>query len=156
VRAVLQRVTTASVAVDGDIIAEIGAGVVVLLGMRDGDVEADARRLADKIVSLRIFADDEGRFDRSLADVGGEVLAVSQFTLYADTRKGRRPSFVAALRGEDAVGLYEAFVAQLRSREVAVRTGRFGADMQVALINDGPVTIILESPEKRGCADQRQ
>lgn len=155
-RAVVQRVSSAGVSVDGATIAEIGAGLLVLVGVRVGDVEADAHWLAEKIATLRIFADPAGRFDRSVTDVAGEVLAVSQFTLYADARKGRRPSFSQALRGDEAVALYDAFVARLRVLGVAARTGRFGADMQVTLINDGPVTIILDSPESEGSGSSRR
>lgn len=147
-KAVVQRVQSASVAVDGTRIAHIDRGLLVLLGVGTGDSDASANWLADKIAGLRIFPDAAGRFDRCLEEVDGAVLAVSQFTLYADTRKGRRPSFVDALRGDEAAALYEAFVARLRDRGVPVQTGRFGADMQVTLINDGPVTIILEHPQR--------
>lgn len=146
-RALLQRVKDASVRVDGDVVAEIGRGLLVLLGVAVGDRDDDARWLADKVAALRIFADDEGRMNRSVLDVGGAVLAVSQFTLYADTRKGRRPSFVQAQGGEHAEALYERFVSCLRETGATVQTGRFGADMQVALVNDGPVTIIVDSPQ---------
>jgi D-tyrosyl-tRNA(Tyr) deacylase len=145
-RALLQRVKSASVRVDGEVIAEIGPGLLVLLGVAVGDGGGAARWLADKIAALRIFADDEGRMNRSVLEVGGAVLAVSQFTLYADTRKGRRPSFVEAQGGEGAEALYQTFLSCLRETGVPVETGRFGADMQVALINDGPVTIIVDSP----------
>ncbi len=145
-RAVVQRVVRAGVRVDGECVGEIERGLLVLVGVGVGDTDANARRLAEKIVGLRIFADDSGRFDRSLVDVGGAILAVSQFTLYADTSKGRRPSFVGALGGEPARELYEAFVGHLRGHSVPVECGRFGADMEVALINDGPVTIIIEHP----------
>ncbi len=136
--------------VAGETVGDIGHGLLVLVGVRRGDGAADAEWIARKLAALRIFADDEGRFDRSLGDVGGAALVVSQFTLYADTRKGRRPSFVEALGGEEAEQLYLEVVAQLRATGVAVETGRFGADMQVSLINDGPVTIILDSPATDG------
>jgi D-tyrosyl-tRNA(Tyr) deacylase len=122
----------------------IGAGLVILLGIADGDNEADAERLAGKIARLRIFEGDDGRFDRSLVDVGGAALVVSQFTLIADTAKGNRPSFSGAARPEVAKPLYEHFAAALRDLGVPVETGVFGARMQVELVNDGPVTIVLE------------
>jgi D-tyrosyl-tRNA(Tyr) deacylase len=145
-RAVVQRVRDASVSVEGDVVAAVGEGLLVLLGIAVGDNEAGARWMAEKIIELRIFADEQGRFDRSLRDTGGEILVVSQFTLYADVRKGRRPSFTAALSGERARGLYEAFVENVRQLGFAPRTGQFGADMQVASVNDGPVTVIVEHP----------
>ena len=123
---------------------EIGAGLLVLLGVAEGDTEADADRLAGKIARLRIFEGDDGRFDRSLLDVGGAALVVSQFTLIADTAKGNRPSFSRAARPEVAEPLYEHFSAALRDLGVPVETGVFGARMQVELVNDGPVTIVLE------------
>jgi D-tyrosyl-tRNA(Tyr) deacylase len=130
--------------VAGERIAGIGAGLLVLAGVgKEDDVEA-ARRLAGKVAGLRIFGDDDGKMNRSLTDVGGEALVVSQFTLYADTKKGYRPSFVDAARPELAVPVLEAFVAGLRSAEVEVAEGRFGARMEVSLVNDGPVTILLE------------
>ena len=152
-RLVVQRVSSAAVAVAGERIAGIGAGLLVLAGVGRDDSDEAARRLAAKVAALRIFGDDEvgvplgqrrGRMNRSLTDVGGEVLVVSQFTLYADTRKGYRPSFVGAARPELAVGILEAFVAGLRSAGLAVAEGRFGAHMEVSLVNDGPVTILLE------------
>jgi len=139
-------VQRAAVAVAGETVGEIERGLLVLVGVRRGDGPADAAWIARKLAGLRIFADDQGRFDRSLTDIGGAALVVSQFTLYADTRKGRRPSFVEALGGDEAERLYLEVVEQLRGDGVAVQTGRFGADMQVSLINDGPVTIILDSP----------
>ena len=123
---------------------EIGAGLVILLGVADGDTDADAERLAGKIARLRIFEDDDGKFDRSLLDVGGAALVVSQFTLIADTAKGHRPSFSRAARPEAAEPLYEHVAAVLRDLGVPVETGVFGARMQVELVNDGPVTIVLE------------
>jgi D-tyrosyl-tRNA(Tyr) deacylase len=142
-RAVLQRVSRASVRVDGSVEGEIGAGLVILLGVAAGDTEADADRLAAKIAKLRVFENDEGRFDRSLLDTVGAALVVSQFTLIADTRKGNRPSFAAAAEPERARELYDRFCASLRDLGVAVETGVFGARMEVELVNDGPVTITL-------------
>lgn len=142
-RAVLQRVSQASVRVDGRAESEIGAGLLVLLGVAEGDGEDDADRLAAKVARLRVFENDEGRFDRSLLDTGGAALVVSQFTLIADTRKGNRPSFAAAAGPERARELYDRFCAALRELGVAVETGVFGARMDVELVNDGPVTITL-------------
>ncbi len=139
-RAVVQRVTRAAVAPGGS----IAAGVCVLLGIAVGDGEEEARRLAGKLSRLRIFADEAGRFDRSLLDTGGGALVVSQFTLLADTGKGNRPSFAAAAPPEVAEPLYERFVAALREHGVPVETGVFGARMSLELVNDGPVTIVLE------------
>lgn len=142
-RAVVQRVTAASVEVDGDAVAAIGAGLCVLLGIAEGDAEDDAARLAGRVARLRIFPNDEGRFDRSVLDTGGAALVVSNFTLLADTSKGNRPSFSAAAAPEHAEPLYERFCAALRAEGVAVETGRFGALMTVRIENDGPVTIVL-------------
>lgn len=144
-RAILQRVSTASVTVDTQVVGAIGPGLLVLLGVTTGDSESDARLLAEKTVQMRIFADDEGRFNRSLLDSQGAVLVVSQFTLYADLRRGRRPSFAAAAPPDIAAPLVEHYVVALRASGVTVATGVFGAMMQVALINDGPVTLILDS-----------
>ena len=146
-RIVLQRVSEASVAVEGDVLAEIGRGLLLLLGVADGDGEAEARKLALKCAEMRIFSDDEGRFNLSLLDVEGEALVVSQFTLLADIRRGRRPSFESAARPETAEPLVEAFAASLRESGVPTKTGRFGAKMQVALVNEGPVTIVLDSAD---------
>jgi D-tyrosyl-tRNA(Tyr) deacylase len=143
VRAVVQRAAGGRVAVDGEVVGEIGAGLVVLLGVARGDDEAAAVRLAGKVARLRIFPDDEGRFDRSVLDVGGDALVVSQFTLIADTARGNRPSFSDAARPDVAEPLYEHFCAVLRNLGVHVGTGVFGARMQVELVNDGPVTVIL-------------
>jgi D-tyrosyl-tRNA(Tyr) deacylase len=147
VRAVIQRVSRASVSVDGETVGEIAHGHLILLGVREGDEEATARRLAAKTAELRIFPDHEGRFNRSLIETGGEALVVSQFTLYGDVRKGRRPSFNDAARPELAEPLVEAFAAALESLGVRVGRGRFGAYMQVALVNDGPLTLILDSDD---------
>ena len=144
-RAVIQRVTQASVSVDGEIKGAIGAGFLALIGVEAGDGEADLRYIADKVPNLRVFEDEQGKMNRSLMDVGGELLAVSQFTLLGDARGGRRPSFIAAARPEAADPLYERLVADWRARGIRVETGVFGADMKVALVNDGPVTILLDS-----------
>lgn len=145
-RAVVQRVAQASVAIEGQTVAQIERGLLVFLGVTDSDTSEDVAWLAGKIARLRIFADEAQAMNRSLTEVGGQALVVSQFTLYASTRRGNRPSFIAAARPERAVPLYEAFVAALRQetgREVP--TGVFGADMQVSLVNDGPVTILIDS-----------
>jgi D-aminoacyl-tRNA deacylase len=147
-RAVVQRAARASVTVDGRVTGEIGHGVVVLVGISPHDGPAEAEWLADKVANLRIFADEDGRMNRSLVDVGGAALVVSQFTLYGDARKGRRPSFVRAAQGADAESLYEEVVARLEERNVACETGEFGAMMDVALVNNGPVTILLDSDKK--------
>ncbi len=144
-RAVVQRVKKASVSIDGEVVGRIGLGLVILLGVRHGDREEDARFLAQKCVNLRIFADEDGKFNRSALDVGGELLAISQFTLYGDTRKGRRPSFVEAAPPEVSEPLYNRFVEFLRDSGLRVAEGRFGAMMLVEIHNDGPVTLIVES-----------
>ena len=146
-RAVIQRVSRAKVIVNDEIVGEIGRGFLVLLGVSESDEESDADYLAKKIAGLRVFEDDNGKMNLSLVDVGGSVLAVSQFTLYADTRKGRRPSFVRAAAPEKAKALYERFVEQLRSYGVRCETGRFGAMMDVELTNQGPVTILMDSEQ---------
>lgn len=143
-RAVVQRVTRAAVRVDDETVGEIGRGVLVLLGVAAGDDAPKADRMADKIAALRIFPDAAGQFDRSLRDVGGAALVVSQFTLYGDASKGRRPSFSDAARPEKAEPLYERVAARIASHGVRVATGRFGAAMAVELVNDGPVTILIE------------
>ena len=152
-RALIQRVTEASVSIGdteaGSIKAgSIGAGLVVLLGVAEGDDDADARYLVDKIANMRIFADEQGRFNRSALDVGGELLVVSQFTLYADTRRGRRPDFTRAAGPDDANRLYELTVAMFREKGLRVATGRFQAYMYVRLVNDGPVTIMVDSADR--------
>jgi D-tyrosyl-tRNA(Tyr) deacylase len=144
VRALVQRVSSASVTVGGEEVGAIGPGLLVLLGVRRGDTPAEADWLADKVASLRIFEGPGGKFDRGLEDFGGAILVVSQFTLYGDARKGRRPSFDTAARPELAEELYERFVTRLRAAGWTVATGVFGGMMQVALVNDGPVTVIVE------------
>ncbi len=144
-RAVVQRVSRARVLVGGEIVGEIGAGVCVLLGVADTDGEEEADRLAGRVARLRVFENEDGKFDHSLLDVGGAALVVSQFTLIADTAKGNRPSFGHAARPELADPLYERFCRDLRELGVTVATGAFGARMAVELVNDGPVTIVLEA-----------
>ena len=140
-RAVVQRVSTARVTVDGETVGEIGPGLLVLLGIRKGDGEEQADKLARKLLALRIFEDDDGRMNRSVEDVQGEILCVSQFTLYGDARKGNRPSFVDAAQPEEAEPLYERVRAALHDAQ----GGRFGAHMEVELVNDGPVTLVVEN-----------
>jgi len=152
-RALIQRVTEASVSIDdpeaGSIEAgSIEAGLVVLLGVAEGDDDADARYLVDKIANMRIFADEQGRFNLSALDVGGELLVVSQFTLYADTRRGRRPDFTRAAPPDEANRLYELTVEMFREKGLKVATGRFQAYMKVRLVNDGPVTIMVDSADR--------
>jgi|SRR5579864_2405179 len=144
-RAVVQRVSRARVTVNSEVAAQIGRGLLVLLGVAREDVEADAVYLADKISGLRIFEDDDGKMNRSVAEAGGAVLVVSQFTLYGDVRRGKRPSFDAAAPPETARRLYEFFVEQIRAAGLACETGRFQEMMQVELVNEGPVTILLDS-----------
>lgn len=143
-RAVVQRVSEGSVTVDDRRVAEIGQGMVILLGIAPEDTPAIAEALADKLVHLRIFEDAEEKMNLSLLDVGGAAIVVSQFTLYADTRKGRRPSFIGAAKPELAKPLVEVFAGLLQARGVSTQTGVFGAQMEVALVNDGPVTIVME------------
>ena len=144
-RAVLQRVTRASVRVGGETVGDIGAGLVVLLGVARDDAEEDARYLVEKVLNLRVFDDAGGRMNLSVAERGGALLVVSQFTLYGDVRRGRRPSFDAAAAPADARELYQAFVRELRTAGVPVSTGEFQAMMRVELVNDGPVTILVDS-----------
>ena len=144
-RAVVQRVSRASVTVDGEITGKIGKGLLVLLGVSTDDEESDAIYLLDKIINLRIFEDAAGKMNLSLAETNGELLVVSQFTLYGDTRRGRRPSYIEAAAPEKANSLYEFFVAEARKQIGRVETGRFQAMMDVELVNDGPVTILLDS-----------
>jgi D-tyrosyl-tRNA(Tyr) deacylase len=143
-RACIQRVSEAHVKVDGVETGRIGRGLVVLLGVGHNDGDAEVNWLAEKVVGLRIFEDDAGKMNRSLTEAGGAMLVISQFTLYGDAAKGRRPSFIAAARPETAIPLYERFVAALRTRGLEVASGEFGADMQVEIHNDGPVTLILD------------
>lgn len=143
-RVVLQRVSRGRVTVDGRVTGEIGVGLLLLVGFREGDGEEEVRWMAEKAAGLRIFGDDDGKMNRSVGDVGGALLVVSQFTLYGDARKGRRPSFGEAAAPAVAVPLYERFVALLRETGTPVKTGEFGAMMEVELVNDGPVTLILE------------
>ena len=147
-RAVVQRVSSASVRVDGELIGAVGRGALVLLGVLEGDGERDAVQLAEKGAGFRYFADDEGRMNLAAAEVGGALLVVSQFTLAADGRKGRRPSFDKAADPLEAEELYERFVAHLRGLGLVVETGRFGAMMEVELVNDGPVTFVLDEPSE--------
>lgn len=144
-RAVLQRVSRAKVTVSDELIGEIGNGLLILLGVTHGDDNNDADYLIDKIVNLRIFSDSDGKMNHSLIDTGGGMLVVSQFTLYGNTNRGRRPSFIEAASGEEALRWYKYFVAKARESVTNVSTGKFGAMMEVELINDGPVTIILDS-----------
>jgi D-aminoacyl-tRNA deacylase len=145
-RAVVQRVRSARVLVCDEVVGAIGQGLLVLLGVAPTDTSAQVQWLADKVVGLRIFADADGKMNRGVAEIGGGVLVVSQFTLYGDCRKGRRPSFIGAAAPEVAEPLYEAFLNGIRALGVPVAAGRFGAMMQVELVNDGPVTLIIDAP----------
>lgn len=147
-KAVLQRVAYAQVKVDGEVIGEIGKGYLILLGVAETDSEAAADKMADKICKLRIFEDENGKTNLSLADVGGEILVVSQFTLYADCHKGNRPSFIKAGSPDKANRLYEYFITRCQQYVSRVEHGSFGADMKVELLNDGPFTLVLEGDEK--------
>jgi D-tyrosyl-tRNA(Tyr) deacylase len=144
-RAVLQRVSQARVLVDQEVVGQIGRGLLVLLGVGRDDTAEQAGWLADKVVSLRVFEDEAGKINLGVADIVGEILVVSQFTLYGDCRKGRRPSFLDAAPPETAIPLYEAFIDAIRAQGIRTATGRFGAMMQVELTNDGPVTLIVDS-----------
>lgn len=144
-RLVIQRVLESRVKVDGKIVGQIGHGFLVLCGVEEGDTETDVKYCIDKTINLRIFEDDAGKMNRSILDVGGEILAVSQFTLHGDVRHGRRPSFIKAARPETAVPLYESYCDGMRNAGVHVETGIFQADMKVSLINDGPVTLLVDS-----------
>jgi D-tyrosyl-tRNA(Tyr) deacylase len=146
-RALVQRVGWAKVEVDGRVIGSIEHGLLVLLGVTHGDTETESERLSRKIAKLRIFADDEGKMNLNVQDVGGSALVVSQFTLYADTRRGNRPGYSQAAEPDHAMALYQDFMARLRRLGVPVATGEFGAHMQVSLVNDGPVTIWLDTAE---------
>lgn len=147
-RALVQRVSAAAVRIDGEVVGEIKQGLMILLGITHDDTDQDVRFLADKCVNLRIFVDDNDKMNRSLLDIGGAALIVSQFTLYGDASHGRRPSFTEAARPETAIPLYEAFVEAVRSAGVPVQTGQFGADMKLEIHNDGPVTLLVESRKK--------
>lgn len=149
-RAVLQRVSRASVTVNEEVVGAIGQGIMVLLGVAQGDTDQDALFLARKTAELRMFEDDQGKMNRSVEEIGGSVLVVSQFTLLADCRKGRRPGFSAAAPPDEANRLYEVFVAALRERGLVVATGVFQAEMQVALVNNGPVTFLLDTQKENG------
>lgn len=148
-KAVVQRVSEASVSIAGKTVGAIGKGFLILLGITGDDTPELCAYLAEKCAGLRVFTDENDKMNLSLRDVAGEVLVVSQFTLYGDCRKGKRPSFIAAARPETAIPLYERFVAELRDRGLHVETGEFGADMAVSLVNDGPVTLILDTEEMR-------
>jgi D-tyrosyl-tRNA(Tyr) deacylase len=147
-KALLQRVTKASVTVDGETVGQIGHGLVVFVGVAQGDMKRDAQYLADKVCNLRIFADEASKFNRSAIDVGGELLVISQFTLLADAKKGRRPSFTEAATPEQAEALFNLFVRFVRGTGLKVETGRFQRHMLVEIHNDGPVTIVLDSKDK--------
>ena len=147
-KALLQRVTSASVSIAGEVVGRINRGLVVFIGVADKDTEKDAQYLAQKTVGLRIFADEQGKFNLSALDVNGEILVVSQFTLLADTRKGRRPSFISAAPPDLAEELFKRFIAAVRDSGLKVETGQFQQYMQVEIINDGPVTILLDSKDK--------
>lgn len=144
-RLVIQRVLESSVAIDGNVVGRSDHGFMVLCGVEDGDTALDVKYCVDKTVNLRIFEDDAGKMNRSILDVGGEILAISQFTLHGDVRHGRRPSFITAARPETAVPLYDAYCEGLRAAGVHVETGVFQADMKVSLVNDGPVTLLIDS-----------
>lgn len=148
-RVVMQRVSQASVSIEGKVNGEISRGLVLLVGIGQHDDESDIEWLTQKVVNMRIFADDEGKMNRSIQDIDGSLLVISQFTLHASTKKGNRPSFIEAARPEHAIPLYESFIRQLKKEGLVVETGVFGANMQVALVNDGPVTILLDSKDKR-------
>ncbi|RBR31701.1 D-aminoacyl-tRNA deacylase [Enterococcus cecorum] len=147
-RAVIQRVSQAKVVVDDNTVGQIGKGFMILLGVHEQDTQADVDYLVGKISKLRVFEDDQQKMNRSIMDVGGEILSISQFTLFADTKKGNRPSFVQAAKPDTAIPLYEAFNEGLRQAGIPVETGIFGADMKCHLVNDGPVTIIIDSQNK--------
>lgn len=148
-RVLIQRVSDASVAIGGEIKGKIGRGFLLLVGIGENDDHSDIDWLVQKIVNMRIFSDEEGKMNRSIQDISGSLLVISQFTLHASTKKGNRPSFIDAARPEHAIPLYEMFVGKLKEVKLTVETGVFGADMQVALVNDGPVTIWLDSKDKR-------
>lgn len=144
-RAVIQRVSSARITIEKNTTGAIGRGLVVLLGIKEGDTTNDLEWLAEKIIHLRIFEDSNGKMNKALTDIGGEMLIISQFTLYGDCRKGRRPGFSGAASPEIAEPLYQRFIQEVRARKIVTATGSFGADMQVELVNDGPVTLLLDS-----------
>lgn len=144
-RAVVQRVKRANVSVDSKIIGEIGYGILLLLGVEGNDDEKDLEYMCDKVPNLRIFEDENGKMNRSLMDVGGSMLVISQFTLLGDARKGRRPSFTEAAHPDKAIPMYTKFISSMKEKDIVTQEGEFGADMQVELVNDGPVTILLDS-----------
>ena len=149
-RALIQRVKNAAVTIDGAVQGQIDKGLLILLGVCEGDTEQDAAYLADKCAGLRIFTDENDKMNLSCADIGGGLLVVSEFTLYGDCKKGKRPNFMRAARPETAIPLYEHFIQQCKASGLPVETGTFGADMQVSLVNDGPVTIWMDTAEMRG------
>lgn len=146
-RVVIQRVKYANVKVDDKIVGEINEGMLVLLGIKNGDTRKEMEWLANKIVGLRIFEDEDGKMNKELKDIGGEILLISQFTLYGDCIKGKRPSFIEAARPEVAIPLYEELIENIKSKNIKVETGVFGADMKVELLNDGPVTLVIDTPK---------
>jgi len=147
-KVLVQRSLNSNVSVDKKIVGKIDNGLVLLVGFTDGDTIEDIKYLVKKVINLRIFDDENGIMNKSIIDVGGSILSISQFTLYADTKKGNRPSYINALNGEEATKLYDLFNEELRNNDIKVETGIFGSDMKVSIINDGPVTIILESRNK--------
>jgi len=147
-RVVVQRVTKAQVSVEGNVIGKIKEGLLILLGITHEDNEKDAKWLVNKISGLRIFSDENGKMNKSIEDIEGEILLISQFTLYGDARKGRRPSFIEAAKPDIAVPLYNKFIDLVKEKNIKISVGEFGADMKVELLNDGPVTMIIDSPEK--------
>jgi D-tyrosyl-tRNA(Tyr) deacylase len=144
-KAVVQRVKNANVKVDDKVIGSIGNGILLLLGIEETDEDKDLEYMCDKVPNLRIFEDENGKMNKSLLDVGGSILVISQFTLLGDARKGRRPSFIAAARPDKAIPMYEKYIAEMKEKNIFTQTGEFGADMKVELTNDGPVTILLDS-----------
>ncbi|MEY8445954.1 D-aminoacyl-tRNA deacylase [Enterococcus ratti] len=147
-KAVIQRVSKASVTIDRQIVGKIDQGLLILLGIHEKDTQEDVDYLVKKIVQLRIFEDEQGKMNRSIKEIQGQILSVSQFTLFADTKKGNRPSFITAARPKTAIPLYEAFNNGIKNKGISLETGQFGADMAVSLINDGPVTIVIDSHNK--------
>ena len=147
-RVVAQRVSKAQVSIEGNVVGKIDKGLLIFLGITHRDNEKDAKWLVNKISGLRIFSDEDGKMNKSIEDIEGEILLISQFTLYGDARKGRRPSFIDAAKPDIAVPLYNKFIELIREKNLKVSTGEFGADMKVELLNDGPVTMIIESPEQ--------